>query len=186
VESYEHASDTALAVGIARFREQALHEAYRRHAGVVCGIARRVTRDRALAEEITQEVFLALWREPERFDPDRGSLRTFLATLAHRRAVDAVRSEVARRRREEHRESQLGPPSDAEIEAIADRTSVEEALAQLSPQERTAIELAYFEGLTYRDVARRLETPEGTVKTRIRSALAKLGSALEPSKVVER
>ncbi|ACU54503.1 RNA polymerase, sigma-24 subunit, ECF subfamily [Acidimicrobium ferrooxidans DSM 10331] len=174
MEGWTDASDASLAVGIGRWHEAALQEAYRRYASTVWGIARRVTRDAMIAEEITQEVFLTLWREPERFDPARGSLRTWLATLAHRRAVDAVRHDAALRRREDRDHQLTRPPTTAEIEVVMDRVIVADALASLSEQERRAIELAYFDGLTYREVAARLEEPEGTVKSRIRGALTKL------------
>ena len=97
----ETASDAALVVGIARTHEPALAEAYRRHGGAVLALARRVLGSADLAEEVTQEVFVGLWDAPERFDPGRGALRTFLMTKAHGRSVDIVRSETARRQGEE-------------------------------------------------------------------------------------
>ena len=95
------ASDASLAICIGRWQEEALAEAYRRHGGIVFGLARRLLFDNVLAEEVTQEVFVRLWHEPERFDPERGSLRTYLLTMAHGRAVDLLRSERSRRAREE-------------------------------------------------------------------------------------
>jgi len=96
-----NASDANLALAIARYREDALAEAYRRHAGAVFGLARRLLHERAAAEEIVQEVFVRLWHAPDRFDPERGTLRSYLLAQAHGRAVDQLRSESARRRREE-------------------------------------------------------------------------------------
>jgi RNA polymerase sigma-70 factor (ECF subfamily) len=174
-------SDAALVVGIGRWGEEALAEAYRRHGGPVFGLARRVLGDVSLAEEVTQEVFLLLWREPGRFDPDRGSLRSFLLVLTHRRSVDLVRAEEARRRREE-REARLEPALDEDVErkvlelGLADR--VRDALGVLPEGERRAIELAYLGGRTYREVAGILEEPEGTIKSRIRSGLTRMCGAL--------
>ena len=95
------ASDANLVVAIGRFRSEALEEVYRRHAGAAFGLAQRICNDRSLAEEIVQEVFLRLWNDPERFDPARGALRSFLLTQVHGRSVDLVRAESARRTREE-------------------------------------------------------------------------------------
>src|SRR5438067_1047301 len=101
MEDVRQASDARLVVGIARFHEEALAEAYRRHGGAVFALARRLTNERVLAEEVVQEVFLRLWNEPDRFDPQRGSLRAYLLAQAHGRSVDFIRSETSRRNREE-------------------------------------------------------------------------------------
>ena len=100
------ASDAALVVAIGRWRQDALAEAYRRHAGAVFGLASRVVGDRTLAEEVVQEVFLRLWDAPDRFDAARGSLRSYLLAQCHGRSVDLIRSEQSRRNREdrEHRQ----------------------------------------------------------------------------------
>ncbi|MGH2654109.1 MAG: sigma-70 family RNA polymerase sigma factor [Actinomycetota bacterium] len=181
-------SDAALVVAVARFREEALEEIYRRHAGAVFGLARRVLLDAALAEEVLQEVFLALWRSPERFDPDRGKLRSYLLVLTHRRSVDLVRSEDARRKREE-REVAMSPDVlgdvEREAEALIASERVKEAVSELPEGEREAIELAYYGGHTYREVAGLLGEPEGTVKSRIRSGLNRMRGALAKSGVVE-
>src|ERR1700674_4258200 len=99
--SLREVSDGALAVAIGRWREDALAEAFRRHGGAVYGLAHRVLRDPVAAEEVVQEVFLRLWNAPDRFDAERGSMRSFLLAQAHGRAVDLVRSDTSRRRREE-------------------------------------------------------------------------------------
>ena len=95
------ASDAALVVAIARYHQDALAEVYRRHAGAVFGLARRLLSERTLAEEVVQEVFLRLWNDPERYDPSRGTLRSYLLAQTHGRSVDLLRSEGARRSREE-------------------------------------------------------------------------------------
>lgn len=144
-------------------------------------MALRITGDRAFAEEVVQEVFLRLWNEPERFDPARGSLRAFILTNTHGRSVDVVRSESARRSREE-REVRRTPPAGYDLEReVWDLTLAEhvrEAVADLRDEERAAIELAYFGGHTYREVAGMLDQPEGTVKSRIRTGLGRLRESL--------
>jgi RNA polymerase sigma-70 factor (ECF subfamily) len=179
--SLQDASDAMLVVAIGRWREDALAETYRRHAGAVFGLARRVLNDPTIAEEVVQEVFLRLWNEVDRFDPDRGSLRAFLLAQTHGRAVDLLRSDTSRRQREE-REARQTAEAGYDIEhevwdlAVADR--VRTALAALSEDERKAIELAYFAGYTYREVASVLGSPEGTVKSRIRTGLRRMRSEL--------
>jgi RNA polymerase sigma-70 factor (ECF subfamily) len=187
-EQRRAAGDGRLAQAIAEGDRLALAELYSRHGDPCFALARRVTADRVLAEEVVQEVFLALWRRPDRFDPERGSMRSFLFAYVHGRSVDLVRAEAARRAREQKGASRT-PPSDAELErAVADLSegeAVRRALAGLSDGEREAIELAYFGGHTYREVATLLEVPEGTVKSRIRSGLLRLRAALIDAEVTE-
>jgi RNA polymerase sigma-70 factor, ECF subfamily len=175
------ASDGHLAEAVGAGDRPALAELYTRHAGPCFALARRVLADRALAEEVVQEVFLRLWRAPERFDANRGSMRSFLFAQVHGRSVDLLRAETARRAREE-REAFRSPTIDDDLErAVAELSegeAVRRALADLSDGERGAIELAYFGGHTYREVAQLLELPEGTVKSRIRSGLLRLRAAL--------
>ena len=182
------ASDHDLALWLGAGDEAALAELYRRHGGPCLSLARRVLSDRVLAEEVVQEIFLRLWRQPERFDPTRGSMRSFLFAQAHGRAVDLLRAETARRAREE-RDAFRSPTVDDDLErAVADLTegeAVRRALATLSDAERQVIELAYFGGHTYREVAVLLEQPEGTVKSRIRSGLLRLRAALIDEGVTE-
>jgi RNA polymerase sigma-70 factor, ECF subfamily len=183
------ASDAALVVAIGRWRQDALAEAYRRHAGAVFALARRVLADATLAEEVVQEVFVRLWDAPDRFDPDRGSLRSFLLANCHGRSVDLVRSESSRRDREErdHRaRAESGYDVEHEVEDLVVADEVKGALAALPPEERRAIELAYFGGHTYREVASLLAAPEGTVKSRIRTGLRRMQRSLSESGIVGR
>src|SRR5947209_7896632 len=157
-------SDAALVVAIGRWRQDALAEAYRRHGGAVFGLASRVVADRTLAEEVVQEVFLRLWDHPDRFDPDRGSLRSYLLAQCHGRSVDLIRSETSRRNHEEreHRQrAEAGYDLEHEVWDLAVADHVREALAELPVEERRAIELAYFSGHSYREVAELLGQPEG-------------------------
>jgi RNA polymerase sigma-70 factor, ECF subfamily len=174
------------AVLLARVRagdDRALSAVYDQHADLVFGLARRVTRDEQLARDITQEVFTYLWELPDRVDLNRGSLRAYLAVVTHRRAVDEIRRSERRARTEA-----AAPPVEAEdgpeigvVDAAARewcRNRLAAGLAQLPAEQRAAVELAYFDGLTYRQVARALGIPEGTAKSRLRLAMTKLRTVL--------
>ena len=180
-DSLRQVSDAAVVVAIGRWREDALAEAYRRHAGAVFALARRLLVDPGMAEEVVQEVFLRLWNQPEKFDPERGSLRAFLLAQTHGRAVDVLRSETSRRRREERdarRTAESGYDIEREVMDLSVTDKVNEVMAVLPVDERRAIELAYFGGHTYRQVAALLDQPEGTVKSRIRSGLRRMRDQL--------
>ena len=171
--------DSILAQQITDGDETALEEVYRLHGGAVKALARRILRDDALAEDVVQDVFVSFWNGSHKYDPDRGSIRTYLITIAHRRAVDIVRSEEARSAREEKAPA-ADPPVDLENEVWirAQSEQVRNAVAGLNPVERDAISLAYFGGLSYVEVARTLGQPEGTIKSRIRSGMRKLSDEL--------
>lgn len=175
------ASDATLVVAIARYRQDALAEAYRRHAGSVYALARRLLNEQSLAEEVVQEVFFRLWDSPEKFDAARGSLRSYLLAQCHGRSVDLIRSEQSRRQREvkEHRQrAEAGYDIEHEVWDLAVADHVREALVDLPQDERKAIELAYFQGHTYREVAMILDQPEGTVKSRIRAGMKRMRRTL--------
>ena len=186
VRSLTDASDAGLVVAIGRFHEDAMAEVFRRHGGAVFALAKRVLGDAGRAEEIVQEVFVRLWNSPERFDPERGSLRSFLLAQTHGRAVDLLRSDTARKDREA-REARAAAEAGYDLEreiwdmAVAER--VREAVSLLPDEERKAIELAYFGGRTYREAASELGAPEGTVKSRIRSGLKRMRTVLADTAV---
>jgi RNA polymerase sigma-70 factor (ECF subfamily) len=180
-DRFEDASDAVLAVAIARYDQAALAEAYRRHAGAVFGLARRLLVEPALAEEIVQEVFIRLWHDPARYDPERGTMRSYLLTQTHGRSVDLLRADISRRKREERdarRTAESGVDIEREVWDLTTAEQVRDSLAALPPDERAAIELAYWGGYTYREVAARLDQPEGTIKSRIRSGLGRLRGQL--------
>jgi RNA polymerase sigma-70 factor, ECF subfamily len=162
--------------------EEALREVYQRHSPAVFGLAMRVLANETLAEDVTQDVFVRLWQQPDRFDPERGQLRAYLLAMAHSRAVERVRAEESLRRRhktvsEEPIANTAPDPEHLALEADVS-AAIRKALAELPPLQRVPIELAYFEGLSYRQVATRLSEPEGTVKYRIRCGMQKLRAAL--------
>jgi RNA polymerase sigma factor (sigma-70 family) len=159
----------------------ALADAYDQFGAVVFGVALRVTTDRQAAEDVTQETLLDLWRRPERFDPDRGALRPWLATIAHNRSVDWIRREQAARCRERRNRELLlenVPDIGDDVQAVMTAERVRVALAELPENERRPIQLAYFAGRTYRQVADELDVPEGTIKSRIRSGLRRLSQTM--------
>ena len=184
MDNISEASDAQLVTLIARYDEVALAEAYRRHGGAVFGLARRVLNGAAEAEDVTQEIFLRLWNQPERFDATRGTLRNYLLTQSHARSVETIRTLSARRRREVNdaqRTARAGYDMQHEAWDLMLAEEVKNALAELPVEERRAIELAYFEGHTYVKVAEILNEPEGTVKSRIRNGMRRMRGALVES-----
>ena len=166
----------ALMARIAGGDESAFAELYDELAAAVFGVVLRVIRDRAQAEEVTQEVFVELWRHAARFDATRGGVRGWAVTIARRRAVDRMRSEQSRRARQLRTADPVDMPEtpvDAVILSL-DRDRARRTLDELSDVQRQALELAFFEGLTHVEVAQHLGVALGTVKTRIRDGLIRL------------
>jgi RNA polymerase sigma-70 factor, ECF subfamily len=160
--------------------EAALREVYDQFASFVYGLAVRVIGDPVGAEDVSQDVFVFFWERPAAFDPERGSLRSWLGTLAHRRAVDYVRREESRRRRAEREAARALATPDVEemVSALLAAERVRAALTVLPPEQLAAVQLAYFGGRTYREVATELEIPEGTAKSRLRLGLRRIAEAL--------
>jgi len=166
--------------------ESAFVDLYEQFSSLVYTIAARVTRDARAAEDVTQEVFLAVWQRPLAFDPAKGSLRGWLAMMAHRRAVDLVRREQTHRRRSQDARLYAGAVSrgDPVGDQVSDADAAERlttALRALPEHLSSAITLAYLEGRTYREVAIELGVPEGTAKSRLREGLRRLAVALRGS-----
>lgn len=150
-------------------------------APAVFGTVKRVVRNPAQAEEVTQEVFVDVWRTAPRFDPARGSALTWVLTLAHRRAVDRVRSEESHHRRTERlRQTSVssGPSAADDVIDRLDRSRVAHALGGLTAAQRESVELAFYGGHTHAEISTLLDLPLGTVKTRIRDGLIRLRDAL--------
>lgn len=173
-------ADSALAARLMARDETALRETIDLYGGIVHGMATRVLTEPGLAEEVAQDVFLVLWRRPGAFDPERGSLKTFLVSIARNKAIDLVRHEEGHKRVRDSLINALdassdSPRFDTEVEG---RTDMKSALNRLSRVQREAITLAYFGGRTYREVAVELGVAEGTAKTRLRDGLGKLRDML--------
>jgi RNA polymerase sigma-70 factor (ECF subfamily) len=180
--------DEALMARIRDGDERALATLYDRHGQLVYSLARAILSADADAEEITEDVFVTLWTAPERFDPARGSLRAWIATIARTRSLDRLRS--SKRRQSAHeRAAALGEegiavgPAEAEAAderaLLADaRASLDRALSVLNQDQRRAVELAYFQGLSQAEIAAALDEPLGTVKTRLRDGMSKLRAFL--------
>lgn len=168
---------------VARGDERAYDAVYDRASGWVLGVARKVLRDPAIAEEVMQEVMLEVWRLAGRFDPAKGSGTSWVMTLAHRRAVDRVRSERSQAVRELRAASaDVDYDEVAEtVEASLDAERVKRCLTSLTQLQRECVKLAYYGGYTYREVAELLGVPAGTVKTRMRDGLIRLRDCLGES-----
>jgi RNA polymerase sigma-70 factor (ECF subfamily) len=168
--------------------DDALAEAYDRWSALIYSLAVRITNDHAAAEDVTQDVFVSLWERPERFDPDRGALRTWLCLLARSRAIDWLRRAAARER--VHAATAARPAIQGEVDdALIWETEakvVREAIHALPDPQRDAVVLAYRHGRSYRQVARELDIPEGTAKSRLRGALTTLADLLESEGILER
>lgn len=161
-------------------RPERLEEVIELHGPRVLGVARRILRNHAMAEEVAQDTFLAYWKHPSAYVPERGSLGGWLSSVARNKAIDLVRSESRRSAKattwdgsEGAEMAFAGPDTDSALD-------VRRAVSGLTSLQKEALFLAYFEGLTYREVAVRLGVPEGTVKTRLRDGLGRLRTALQP------
>jgi RNA polymerase sigma factor (sigma-70 family) len=175
-----HLSDEALVALAARSEQSALAELYDRYGRQAYGLALRVLRDQALAEDAVQEAFLTVWRSAARFVPERGKASTWILTLVHRRAVDLVRREERRRADtlEQAPEQGGGGAADEQAWLRLQRERVQHALKQLPDQQREAIELAYYGGFTQSELAERLGQPLGTIKSRMFMGLSRLRELL--------
>jgi RNA polymerase sigma-70 factor (ECF subfamily) len=165
---------------VGRGDEEAFSAVYEQVSSTVYGLVLRVLRDPAQAEEVAQEVLLEVWRTASRFDPARGSAQAWVATMAHRRAVDRVRSaEAAARRDDQAAPPEASPDEVAEVvEAKLDRERVRRCLGTLTDLQRESIVLAYYGGYTYREVSGLLGVALGTTKTRMRDGLIRLRDCL--------
>jgi RNA polymerase sigma-70 factor, ECF subfamily len=176
---HAHLSDEALVALVARSSDAALGELYDRYVGVAYGLAHRVVRDAALAEDVVQEAFLGVWRSAGRFVPERAKASTWIMTFVHRRAVDVVRREERRRSEPLDHAEQPAAGSTEEVAWLRfERERVQGALAQLPDQQREAIELAYYGGFTQAQLAERLGQPLGTIKSRVFNGLGRLRELL--------
>jgi RNA polymerase sigma factor (sigma-70 family) len=175
-----HLSDEALLSLVAGSDADALGELYDRFGGVAYGLSLRILRDEALAQDAVQEAFLTIWRTAGRFLAERAQARAWVLTIVHRRAVDLVRKE--NRRRSDALESASEPAASDRVEQEAtvrfQRRIVQEALQQLTPEQREALELGYYGGLTQSELAERLGVPLGTIKSRMFSGLSRLRELL--------
>jgi RNA polymerase sigma-70 factor, ECF subfamily len=172
------ATDFALLSAIRSGDEEAIAELYDRYSGVVYSVALRVLGDTGAAEDILQEVFMQLWRNPGLFDSSRGNLAPWLAVIARNRAIDTLR-----KRRPESDIADVIVSVEPDMAGDAERaiamTKVQGVLAGMPPTQRSALEMAYFEGLSHSEISAKTGEPLGTIKTRIRSGLLALRKAFE-------
>jgi RNA polymerase sigma factor (sigma-70 family) len=178
------AEDVSLLARVRDGDERALEALHARYAGALYSLARQVTRSERSAEDVVQEVFIAVWRSAERFDPAKGSVSAWLFALARHKAIDAVRREMTVQKRTVEADLTLEEaPDDVDAETWRriQGEQVREAIGRLPASQREALELAFFAGLTHVEVAERLQIPLGTAKTRIRTALLRLRDIIGPS-----
>jgi RNA polymerase sigma-70 factor (ECF subfamily) len=173
--------DEALVGRVAAGDETALARLYDRYGSFLYSLALRVLCDRSAAEDVVQDVFIHVWTHADRFDAGKGSVRAWLGVMAHRRSVDRIRRDTAAKAREE-RDQRRSPRAGDDVADAATQVVIAErvraALSSLPPEQRAVVELAYFHGRTFRQVATELGIPEGTAKSRIRLGLSKLAAEL--------
>jgi RNA polymerase sigma-70 factor (ECF subfamily) len=182
--------DVVLMRRIGQGDQQALAGLYDRYAAVALGVATRICGSRAMAEDVVQEAFLSIWRRPGSYTSSRGTVSSYVFAAVHNKAVDAIRHEQSMRRREQavtgdEPEEPVGDKIVEEAWILARRVQVRAALDRLSPTQREALQMAYFEGVTYAGVAEKLGIPLGTAKTRIRDGMIRLRDLLSESGVKE-
>lgn len=187
--SLSEPSDEALLERAANGDQGAIADLYDRYKGLMYGLASRITGDQALAQDVIQDAFVGIWKNAARFSSERASARTWILSITHHRAVDAVRR---RRPTSELPDPELPPPVQltvpdvwGDVARLLDGAAVRSALDTLSSVQREAIELAYFSGLTQQEIAARTGAPLGTVKSRVRLGLLQLREALEGNQTVE-
>jgi RNA polymerase sigma-70 factor (ECF subfamily) len=166
---------------VARGDQSAFEQVYDEVSGPVYGLALRIVRDPAQSEEVAQEVLVDVWRTASRYEPGRGSAMSWVMMLAHRRAVDRVRSAQASAEREQRAGREAGPAYDEVAENVQvnlEREQVRRCLSTLTETQRESITLAYYAGYTYREVGELLKVPLGTIKTRMRDGLIRLRDCL--------
>jgi RNA polymerase sigma-70 factor (ECF subfamily) len=176
--------DRALVARVTAGDGAALEALYRRYGRPCYGLARRILTDDQFAQDVVQEVFLTVWRDASRFDPARGAFSSWLLSMTHHKAVDAVRREETLRKRRTSSDVledsvSDAPPVDDEVWSLLRRSRVREALALLPDPQREALTLAYFGGYTQREIAGLTDTPLGTVKTRMLAGMRRLREALD-------
>jgi RNA polymerase sigma-70 factor (ECF subfamily) len=183
-QAARRAQDVALLERVVARDERAVEELYGRYSGPIYSLAYQVTHAERFAQDVVQEVFIALWRDASRFDPTKGAVAPWLFSLARHKAIDLVRREanVSKRTADVDLELEMADDDvDQEAWLRIRRERVHQAIEQLTPIQREALELAFFSGLTHVEVAEKLDIPLGTAKTRIRSALLRLRDTLGDS-----
>jgi len=181
---YDGMDDRALVARVTESDSEALEALYRRYGRPCYGLARRILTDEQFAQDVVQEVFLTVWRDASRFDPARGAFSSWLLSMTHHKAVDAVRREENLRKRRTTSDAlddmvSDAPSVDNEVWSLLRRSRVREALLLLPDAQREALTLAYFGGYTQREIAGLTSTPLGTVKTRMLAGMRRLRDALE-------
>ena len=184
LESSGAPPDVALVRRLLQRDVNAFEELYDRHSRIVYGLVLRILQQASTAEEVVQDVFLQLWRNAAQYDTSRGPFLPWLLTLSRNRALDYLRLKSERQRRREDQTDELpaviaAPDFESRLDEKRRALRVRELIGALQPQQRHAIELAYFEGLTHSEIAAKLQEPLGTVKSWIRNGLLKLKEGLQ-------